>query len=71
MKSIIVDGIDVNKTSGSFTLLPGARLAAVIISLTQDTSPESEERFTVTLSAGEDVSLTVDSTTVTILDTDG
>ena len=65
------DGIDVNETSGSFTLLPGARLAAVIIPLTQDTTPESEERFTVTLSAGEDVSLTVNSTTVTLLDTDG
>ena len=71
MKSIITDGIDVNETSGSFTLLSGATQSALIIPLTQDTTPESEERFTVTLSAGEDVSLTMDSTTVTILDTDG
>ena len=64
------DGIDVMRTTGSFTLLPGAVSVPVIIPLVQDTTPEQEERLTVTLLAGEDVSLTVASTNVTILDTD-
>ena len=51
--------------------MPGALLAAVTIPLVQDTTPESEETFTVTLSAGGGVSLTVESANVTILDTDG
>ena len=51
--------------------MPGAMLATVTIPLVQDTTPESEETFIVTLSAGGDVLLTVDSANVTILDTDG
>ena len=51
--------------------MPGAMLATVTIPLVQDTTPESEETFTVTLSAGGDILLTVDSANVTILDTDG
>ena len=51
--------------------MPGAMLATVTIPLVQDTTPESEETFIVTLSAGQDVSITVESANVTILDTDG
>ena len=51
--------------------MPGAMLATVTIPLVQDTTPESEETFIVTLSAGGDILLTVDSANVTILDTDG
>ena len=58
-------------TVESFTLFPEVTSTTLTISLVQDTTPEPEERFTVTLSAGGDVSLTMDSTTVTILDTDG
>ena len=66
-----VDGTDVMRSSGSFTLRPGAESAALAIPLFEDTTPESMEIFTVTLSAGQDVSLTVESANVTILDTDG
>ena len=66
-----VDGIDVMRGSGSFTLRPGAESAALAIPLFEDTTPESLETFTVTLSAGQDVSLTVESAIVTLLDTDG
>ena len=59
------------RSSGSFTLRPGAESAALTIPLFEDTTPESMEIFTVTLSAGQDVSLTVESANVTILDTDG
>ena len=66
-----VDGTDVMRSSGSFTLRPGAESAALTIPLFEDTTPESMEVFTVTLSAGQDVSLTVESANVTMLDTDG
>ena len=52
-------------------LFPGVWSVPLTIDLTQDTTPESSELFNVTLTAGDDVSLEISTTIVTLLDTDG
>ncbi len=65
------DGNDVIGTSGFLMLFPGVWSVPLTIELTQDTTSESSELFNVTLTAGDDVSLEISTTIVTLLDTDG
>ncbi len=51
-------------------LFPGVVSMPLLVELTQDTTPELPELITVTLTAGDDVSLVMSTAQITILDTD-
>ena len=58
--------------NGTLTLIPGAVLAAITVRVIDDTTPEATKSFRLRLvPQGGDVSITLSTAEVTILDTDG